>query len=351
MRPEARYGLDTEEEAPWAPHWAPIDLGPILRGEVTVEPPTILAREDGVCLLYPGRTNLMMGETESAKTWVALHAMAGELNQGRHVVYLDYEDGAPTAVERLRALGVSEGAIEGLVTYVNPEGRFDDLARLSMVDAIEGRGTPAMVVVDALTGAMRSHSLNPNEGADVEAYYADVPRWFARTGAAVTVLDHVTKNQETRGRWAIGSERKISGLSGAAYAFDVKVPFGRGRTGVTAIVVVKDRPGHVRQHADAAGRIATAQLTSWPDDGVTVSLSPPDADTEDPFRPTQLMGRLSDAIAAEPGLSKRALRAAVTGKAQYVDLALELLVTESYVETRDGPRSARLHYSLKPFSG
>ena len=78
---------------------------------------------------------------------------------------------------------------------------------------------------------------------------------------------------------------------------------------------------------------------------------PADADTEDPFRPTQLMGRLSDAIAAEPGLSKRALRAAVTGKAQYVDLALELLVTESYVETRDGPRSARLHYSLKPFSG
>jgi hypothetical protein len=41
-----------------------------------------------------------------------------------------------------------------------------------------------------------------------------LPRWAARLGAAVLVLDHVVKNVETRGRWATGSQHKLAGLDG-----------------------------------------------------------------------------------------------------------------------------------------
>ena len=143
---------------------------------------------------------------------------------------------------------------------------------------------------------MADIGLDPISGTDVATYYAGSPRWMARTGAAVAVVDHVTKSHEGRGRWAIGSERKLSGLDGAAYGFESLVAFGRGKTGLIKITVAKDRCGHIRQHAGAGEVIAMAELKSWPDDGVTVDFGLPDASTGGTFRPTHLMTKLSERI-------------------------------------------------------
>lgn len=172
----------------------------------------------------------------------------------------------------------------------------------------------------------------------------------ARTGAAVALIDHVTKSQEGRGRWAIGSERKLSGLDGAAYGFETVLPFGRGKTGTVKITVAKDRCGHIRQHAGVRGVIVMAQLKSWPDDGVTVTFGEPEtSDGTGTFRPTYLMERVSKAITATPGLTTRAIRAAVNGKNDAKDLALELLVIEGYVTVDLGPNRSKLHRSVMPF--
>lgn len=56
-----------------------------------------------------------------------------------------------------------------------------------------------------------------------------------------------------------------------------------------------------------------------------------------PFRPTAYMERVSKVIESQPGLSKRGVRESVHGKNPVVDLALELLINEEYVEAkRDG---------------
>jgi len=60
------------------------------------------------------------------------------------------------------------------------------------------------------------------------------------------------------------------------------------------------------------------------------------------------MERVSRELEASPGLSKTALRGAISGRNEYVDLALERLLIEGYVEARrDG--QAHRHYSLQPF--
>jgi hypothetical protein len=352
--PEPREGFVDDELAPWeqeAPlsSWEAVDLAPVLRGERVTPPPSVLEREDHVRLLYPARLNLFIGETESLKTWAALVAARQELSAGHHVVVVDYEDTPESGVERLRALGASAEEIAEHLTYIRPDGRFDELAQAIVADRIALLGPVSLAIVDSITEAMSQVGLDPSKGPDVAAFYSGFPRWFARTGAAVLLIDHVTKSAEGRGRWAIGSERKLSGLDGAAYAFDTLVPFGRERTGKVKITVSKDRCGHVRQHEGAGRVIAQLELKSWPDGGVTTTLSAPEMASEGSFRPTVLMEKLSQAIEQNPGLTSRALRSAVRGKNDAKDLALELLVNEDYVAVEPGPRGARLHHPLRPF--
>jgi hypothetical protein len=66
-----------------------------------------------------------------------------------------------------------------------------------------------------------------------------------KTGAAVVAVDHVTKGSERNG-FAIGSQHKIAGLTGAGYTMEMVDPFGRGRSGKAVIRVgSKDREGYV----------------------------------------------------------------------------------------------------------
>ena len=66
------------------------------------------------------------------------------------------------------------------------------------------------------------------------------------------------------------------------------------------------------------------------------------------FRPTNIMEKVSRAVEQADGLSKSAIRAAVGGKAEWVDLALGLLIAEGYIEAeKDG--QAHRHRSVKPY--
>ncbi len=72
----------------------------------------------------------------------------------------------------------------------------------------------------------------------------------------------------------------------------------------------------------------------------------PDSATS--FRPTHQMQAVSEALETTPGLSKRAIRATVGGKAGYVDLALDLLVSEGFVTVERGA-GGHAHSSVTPY--
>jgi hypothetical protein len=66
----------------------------------------------------------------------------------------------------------------------------------------------------------------------------------------VVCLDHVIKNRETGGRYALGAQHKLAGVTGATYVFSVIRPLARAKSepveGIVSLTVTKDRPGYVR---------------------------------------------------------------------------------------------------------
>lgn len=266
--------------------WQPIDLTDALTG-VDVPPPTILARTDDICLLYAGRTHGLAGESETCKSWVAQIGSAQVINAGGDVLWIDFEDDDRGVVSRLLALMTSPDVIRTHFVYVRPEeplrtrdGRWT--AGGVDFDKVLASHPWALIVIDGVTEAMVTEGLDLNSNSDIATWSRMLPKRCANTGAAVAMLDHVTKAPDSRGRYAIGGQHKLAGLTGCQYVFETERPFSRATvepiTGVIKISVTKDRPGHVRTYA-SEGVIARMELTSYPDGGVTAKLLAPGEST------------------------------------------------------------------------
>lgn len=339
------YGGDPSSTDETISSWAPVDLTAALAGEGE-PPPSILARADGPCLLYRGRLHSVSAEPEAGKGWLALRATADLLTAGRTVLYIDMEDSPESIVARLRALGVEAERIVAEFVYVRPDEPLTDRTRSDLDAALARR--PALVVIDGVTEALTLHGLDLGDNADVAKWLDLLPRPAARSGAAVLLIDHVVKDREMRGRYALGAQHKLAGID-SAYGLEVVEPFGRGRSGLVKVTVAKDRPGHVRQYAEG-GQVALMRLGSDAETGaVTVMLDPPDSAGEGgQWRPTLLMERVSRHVEGEPGATRNRIRESVRGKNDYVDTALGILVQEGYVERRPEGKAYR-HHSLRPY--
>lgn len=351
--------------------WGRVDLGPFLDGDYRPPMPTAGRRDDGVRLFYSGRIHSLFSEPEAGKTWFAMMVAASEMYDGNDVMFVDFEDSFEGVVPRLLALGVAPDVIRKQFIYVRPE----EAPSLGDRSLLFGAVTPqtTMVWVDGVTEAMALFNLRPDKDTEVAHFWKHLPRPLAKLGPAVVLLDHVVKNQDSRGRWATGSQHKLSGLNGAAYVLESITPFGVGMKGRTRVWVSKDRPGQVRRHA-VATKAAPPPLR-WLGDmvidsqetGVLTHLYPPRDEASgthvepQPKRPVEVMEAISrflekaieDAEAKGdddwPGYSKNVIEQAVTGKATEVRAALEILVREGYVSECAGTRGSRLHRPENPF--
>ncbi|MCF7548522.1 DnaB-like helicase N-terminal domain-containing protein [Pseudonocardia sp. WMMC193] len=237
--------LAAEAQAETTNSWAPVDLGPYLRGEVErAEPSLGLSRTDGIRLLYPGKEHAVVGEMEAGKSWLCLASVAAELMAGEHVVYIHFEEGDPgDSIERLRLLGVPTDLILTRFRFVGPE-------RMVSRDALDALLSPApsLVVLDGVNEGMALHSLAIRDEDGAAAFRRLLVKPCTRVGAAVLSADHVVKDPERRGRYGLGSVHKGNGLSGALIMMENAEPFGRSQRGRSRVFITKDRPGSLRQH-------------------------------------------------------------------------------------------------------
>jgi hypothetical protein len=325
--------------------WLPKDLTLPLLGGRAERQPTMLARTDGSHLLYPGKLHSLSGEPEAGKGWLVLHATRQVLASGSRVIYIDFEDTEHAIVGRLLSMGARPSDILDGLRYISPDEPFADGALDALDAALEEQ--PALAVVDGVTEALAWQGFDLQSNADVAAWLRLLPRRMVRSGPAVVLVDHVVKATEGRGRYAIGAQHKLAGVD-VALSLDLVVPFGRGREGRSTLGVQKDRPGYLRAQAER-NRIGELVLTSRDDGSVMVSLEPPSANRSGgAARPTVIMERVSQALEHEPGLGKKAIRAAVQGNHGLKDEALRCLIDEGYVRVeRDG--QALRHYSERPF--
>jgi hypothetical protein len=330
--------------------WAPVDLTDALHG-VDEEPPALMPRSDGPCLLYAGSIHTISGEPTAGKTWLVLHAARHELDQGNHVTLVDFEDRASRVVARLLRLGATPTQIDRQFRYIRPDIALDTTGRDALAKAVTGT---TLTIVDGVTEAMALHGLDLSSNPDVAAFYALLPRWIAdqgNPGPTVVMIDHVVKDGEKQSRWGIGGQHKLAGIDGAAYTVKNVEPMGRGKRGTSRVFIAKDRHGHVEEHA--LGRCAAEfHLDSTDPDISRATLDPPEAmptSEGGDLRPTVLMERVSRWLEVNPGATLNAVKENVTGKGQYVAKALNQLVTEGNVATATGARNATFHTVLEPF--
>jgi hypothetical protein len=319
--------------------WEPIDLWPILDGEGPLTPPPeLMARTDGVKLMYEGKTHGFHGEPEACKGWMALTVCKERMMLDERVLYIDFEDSPGTALERLIAMGVARDRIGGLFTYIHPQTPITENAWKVMETALATG--PTVCILDGVTEAMVMNNWDPINTRDSAKFMA-FPRRIADQGPAVVVIDHVVKNPEGNSRYAFGAQHKLAGVD-VQLEFKVVTPFSRNGTGHIHVRLAKDRLGKLREHAagDMKRVLAELHLSSTQDGNVVTSeLRPPAAGKDEEFRPTNLMAKVVEALREQPGMTGRELQLSVKGKDQYIKQARDALLAEGRIERRDEGRN------------
>jgi hypothetical protein len=184
------------------------------------------------------------------------------------------------------------------------------------------------------------------------------PRRLARrTGAAVVLIDHVTKNADSRGRFAIGAQAKMAGLDGAGYIVEVRQPLGRGMRGAVSMRIGKDRPGAVRPECgayrptdrtqEAAYVVIDSTAGTGTSQAIRYEIRPPLADAG---AREALMENVSKYLEARPtALSQNAIVNGVTGNEKDIRHALNALIESGHVVFEKGARNALMHVLVTPY--
>lgn len=339
--------------------WEPIDLTSVLDGTYRVEPPTHMKRSDGAALLYPGKVHSLQGETESFKSFIMHAEISKALGIGLRVLLIDFESDQATVVNRLRMLGAATEDIGANLHYIRPEvtpynrtGEWDAWAQLM-------GNRYSLAVIDGVTEAFAVYGVKSIDNDEVTTWGRMVPRQIAQnTGAAVVVVDHVTKSEEGRGRFAIGAQAKMSYLTGASYTAEVIKPGGVGMRGEIALRVGKDRPGQVRPYgggwrkSDRTQEVALAVIDSTTDGQIRYSLEPPRSITEslNDSKPVETMTAVCKAIEdATTPPSFRTINADVRGSQYAIKESIENLIADGFVRVEAGPNNSMRHHLLKPY--
>ena len=228
--------------------WKPIPLKDYFDGLFQAPQATILKRSDGHGLIYTGRVHSIYGESESGKSWVAQIATAEMLKDDKKVIYIDFESDAVDIVNRLKSLGVSRANLLQYFTYIRPDGarEVDD----PYWQAILEPASASLVIIDGVTESLTMWGGETKDNDAITRWMRIFPRTVATaSGAAVVLIDHITKNADTRGRFAIGGQAKLATIDGAAYLVEPLEALAPGRTGTLTMRVTKDRPGFIRKIA------------------------------------------------------------------------------------------------------
>jgi hypothetical protein len=206
-----------------------------------------------------------------------------------------------------------------------------------------------LTVIDAYSGLLGVHDHDPNSERDIERVNRHVVDVFRDAGSTVLLLDHVVKARDNRSRYSSGNGRKLAEVE-VHLGLERVEHFSRGTTGLARIRNHKDRLGGLAHPLVGELHLASDAATG----AVTWELRPPATGVAPVeqlgFRPTGLMERASRYLELQPEpVSQRSIVTNVTGKDEYLRLAISCLAAEGFVTASPGPRNSELIQSVRPY--
>jgi hypothetical protein len=342
--PQVTAAIVSEDES----SWKPVELKDYYDGLFQAPIATILKRSDGAGLIYEGRVHSIYGESESGKSWIAQIATAEMLKADKKVIYIDFESDAIDIVTRLKNLGVSRANLLQYFTYIRPEGPRD--ADDPYWQSILEPNSATLVIIDGVTESLTMWGGQTKDNDEITRWMRIFPRTVATSsGAAVVLIDHITKNAETRGRFAIGGQAKLATIDGAAYLVEPLEALSPGRTGTLTMRVTKDRPGFIRKvsgmwrKSDRTQETAIFTIDSTKTQMQYVIGVPKGDDEVEAdnirFRRFEIM----EYVHANPGCSRRDINAGIKGDDKAKKERTDALVDEGFIDNR-GNKSNFIFY-------
>jgi hypothetical protein len=327
--------------------WKPIALSDYYDGLFQEVTANILTRTDGKSLIYAGKVHSFYGESESGKSWVAQIATAELLRADKKVIYIDFESDPQDIVKRLKGLGVSRANLLQYLTYIRPETarQVDD----PYWDAILAPDSASLVVIDGVTESLTMWGGETVDNDSITKWMRQFPRKVAQeSGAAVVLIDHITKNADTRGRFAIGGQAKLATIDGAAYIVEPIEVLSPGRVGSLTLRVTKDRIGDVRASAgmyrksDRTQEAAVFTIDSTRAQMQYVIGAPTSEDDLNERTEFKKLSEMAEFIHHHPGCSRRELNEGVKGDKGLIGERLETLEKNGFIENKGSATKSSL---------
>lgn len=315
-----------------------------------VPPPTCIQRADGHHLFYAARVNGIFGDPETAKTWLAQLAVIEALTNGQRATIVDVDHNGPTLTARnLLLLGAkpTQLADPNLFRYYEPDGP-DELK--AAVDEL-ATWAPAVAILDSLGEMLPMLGVKSTDNDEITAALRRIANPLADAGACVITIDHLPKGVDARASgYAIGGTAKKRALDGVLLEAQAKKKPAPGQVGRITLRIHKDRPGRLREHSHG-NYAGTFVLDSTNPHAIVASVTVETAvNDQGVFRPTHLMQAVSEYVEAHPWCTGNAIRAAVKGTEKHVTQAIDVLLDEEFLTTKEGPRKSTLHHTLALFT-
>lgn len=189
-----------------------------------------------------------------------------------------------------------------------------------------------VLVIDPLSSVASTLALDfDKSNADYVKVYDRLVQPLVTAGLLVVLLDNVGHAVEAKGR--------AKGASAKSDRADLTMSCKLQAQPEAALIITAQKVRSIRAPFERGA--------SWIFDRATQHITEHGGQAQT-FRPTVLMERVSHAVEAEPGLSRRTLRTTVTGKTEGKEQALGLLIAEGFVEARREGAAVR-HYPVRPY--
>ena len=214
------------------------DIAAVVRGEYEPLLPTMLTRDDGVSLMYPGLLHWLYGPDGCGKTMVAAYVTADLLRKGGTVVYFDWEGNRGLVGERVAEMGATADIVDKQLRYTRP-GNLEPYTEWLAAGATSEWH---LAIFDGTAKALAASGRDEDSNRDVLAWMEAVVTPLTANGCAVLMLDHVTKDAEGRAM-PRGAGAKRNQVSGAAWEMRSGQPFNRRTAGYAKLIQRKDREG------------------------------------------------------------------------------------------------------------